>query len=111
MTDKLLRNTGISEEDWALVEGKTLMEARIKKIWKDVSGSVHMELVYDTARVARLKAGNWQFGHDGTHRGIGTESCPDGQHHHHDEFCDAPTLIELMAAGIDRKGFKVKSRE
>ncbi len=31
-------------------------------------------------------------------------------HHHHDEFCQLPTNEELLAAGIDPKDFKARSR-
>jgi hypothetical protein len=61
-------------------------------------------------RIKRLKDGDWQFGHGGTHHGVGTEDCPKWLHHHHDEFCALPTDLELMTAGIDPKEFKVRSR-
>ena len=64
----------------------------------------------ETYRIARLKSGNWKFGHEGTHRGIGSEICPIEPHHHHDEFCFNPSNIELMVAGIFPGEFKVQKR-
>ena len=32
----------------------------------------------------------YQWGHDGTHRGIGSSECPRERHHHHDERCQKP---------------------
>ena len=60
--------------------------------------------------VKRLKMGDWSFGHAGRHHGIGTKDCPRELHHHHDEFCSTPTNEELLAAGIDPKEFKARSR-
>lgn len=62
------------------------------------------------AVVAALKAGDYQFGHAGKHSGSGAKDCPRERHHHHDEFCQMPTLAELRAAGIDPKDFKPRSR-
>jgi|1185.fasta_scaffold15435_4 hypothetical protein len=61
-------------------------------------------------RVSRLASGNWRFGCEGTHRGIGEEYCPFEPHHHHDAFCPSPTKHELELAGIDPKKFKRRSR-
>lgn len=62
------------------------------------------------ARIERLKRGNWQFGHDGMHGGIGTDDCPIELHHHCDIFCKRPSKLELIEAGIDPKEFEIKSR-
>lgn len=59
--------------------------------------------------VNRLKAGDWSFGCDGRHVGRGF-NCPREPHHHHDEFCRYPTRAELVAAGINPKEFKARSR-
>lgn len=65
----------------------------------------------DNPRVARLKNGDWSFGHDGMHQGsMGKKDCPREWHHHHDDFCRLPTLGELREAGIDPNDFKVRSR-
>lgn len=64
----------------------------------------------NNARVYRLASGDWQFGHDGRHHGVGSEDCPKHLHHHHDEFCAAPTMTELKQAGIDPKDFRPRSR-
>lgn len=64
----------------------------------------------DSPRVARLKRGDWSFGHDGKHFGVGTETCPSGLHHHCDDFCRRPTKEELRLAGIDPAEFKIRSR-
>lgn len=61
-------------------------------------------------RVARLKRGDYQFGHGGRHHGNGSKDCPKELHHHHDEYCDRPSLLELQLAGIDPKTFRVQSR-
>lgn len=61
-------------------------------------------------RIQRLKAGDWSFGCDGTHHGTGAKGCPKRRHHHHDAFCQHPTLFELRKAGINPAEFKVKSR-
>ena len=68
------------------------------------------EIVRDSARIRRLKMGDWSFGHAGQHRGIGTDDCPKTLHHHHDQFCRMPNILELMAAGIHPNEFKVRSR-
>ncbi len=68
------------------------------------------EALIDPRVVARLRSGDWSFGHDGQHHGIGTPDCPRELHHHHDEFCTRPTLAELRAAGIDPATFKARSR-
>lgn len=60
--------------------------------------------------VERLKRGDWSFGHAGQHIGIGTSWCPSRPHHHHDEFCWPPTILELQAAGIDPKTFQIRKR-
>jgi hypothetical protein len=62
-------------------------------------------------RIKRLKNGDFSFGHAGTHHGIGTEDCPKHRHHHHDEFCALPTMLELRQAGLNPNEFKPKSRE
>lgn len=64
----------------------------------------------DTPRVARLKSGDYSFGHSGTHHGVGTEDCPRDRHHHHDDFCRMPTPLELQEAGVDPEEFKARSR-
>lgn len=61
-------------------------------------------------RIERLKAGDWSFGHEGRHRGPGSEDCPRYMHHHHDAFCRWPTYAEVVAAGIDPREFRVASR-
>ena len=63
-----------------------------------------------SARIEKLKRGDWQFGHAGRHRGTGAPDCPRDSHHHHDEFCDLPTDEELEAAGIDPETFRARSR-
>jgi hypothetical protein len=63
-----------------------------------------------TSRILRLKNGDWSFGHNGTHHGIGTKDCPERLHHHHDAFCKPPTPFELMAAGIDPDKFEMRPR-
>ena len=60
--------------------------------------------------VERLLRGDWSFGHDGNHYGIGTKNCPKELHHHHDEFCRMPSLAELAAAGIPPENFKAWKR-
>jgi hypothetical protein len=64
----------------------------------------------DPLVVQRLQMGDWSFGHAGRHHGNGSEDCPRWLHHHHDEFCSRPTVLELMAAGINPNEFKVRSR-
>ena len=64
----------------------------------------------DPRVVARLKSGDWQFGHEGRHHGVGSPDCPRWAHHHHDEFCAWPTLAELAAAGVDPSEFRPRSR-
>ncbi len=62
-------------------------------------------------RVARLKSGDWSFGHGGMHKDVGTDACPYmPRHHHHDEFCKLPTIGELIDAGIDPNDFKARRR-
>ena len=61
-------------------------------------------------RIKKLKRGDYQFGHAGSHHGVGTEECPTKLHHHHDYFCQPPTFDELIDAGIDPDTFEVKSR-
>lgn len=69
-----------------------------------------MKMTNNPNVVARLKSGDWQFGHAGVHRGTGAPDCPRALHHHHDEFCQMPTFSELMEAGINPLDFKAKSR-
>jgi hypothetical protein len=64
----------------------------------------------DDRRIKRLRAGDWSFGHDGMHNGVGTIDCPYLSHHHHDVYCDLPTIDEVLAAGIDLNEFRVRSR-
>jgi hypothetical protein len=64
----------------------------------------------ESRRIERLRRGDWQFGHQGRHNGVGTEECPRELHHHHDEFCDSPTDVELRAAGIEPEDFRARSR-
>ena len=64
----------------------------------------------EAPRIARLKMGDWSFGHNGRHHGIGSLGCPRELHHHHDEFCASPTKAELLAAGIDPETFKRRHR-
>jgi hypothetical protein len=40
----------------------------------------------ESRRIERLRRGDWQFGHQGRHNGVGTEECPRELHHHHDEM-------------------------
>lgn len=40
-----------------------------------------------------------QFGHAGRHNGSGAPDCPRTLHHHHDEFCQLPTMAEWALAG------------
>lgn len=68
------------------------------------------DLVQDSARIQRLKMGDWSFGCAGQHRGIGTADCSRMLHHHHDEFCAMPSLFELLAAGIDPNEFIARRR-
>jgi hypothetical protein len=68
------------------------------------------QIAISAARIARLKAGNHQFGHEGEHRGNGTKDCPRRPHHHCDEFCQQPTDLELLEAGIDPGTFRSVSR-
>lgn len=67
-------------------------------------------MTINEAVVKRLKMGDWSFGCAGRHHGRGTKECPVWLHHHHDEFCSIPTNEELLAAGIDPKEFKARSR-
>lgn len=67
-------------------------------------------MVIDQQIVRRLISGDWSFGHDGQHHGIGTVGCPIELHHHCDEFCRQPTREELFAANINPKDFKVRKR-
>jgi hypothetical protein len=62
------------------------------------------------AVVARLRSGDWSFGHAGRHHGNGFGDCPRTLHHHHDEFCSLPTREELLAAGVDPNEFRPRSR-
>lgn len=39
----------------------------------------------------------YQWGHEGRHHGIGTPDCPRDLHHHHDERCDPPPIVRLLA--------------
>ncbi len=64
----------------------------------------------DDVRITRLKNGNWSFGCQGRHNGIGTLECPFESHHHHDEFCKLPSKYELIAAGITPHIFRPRSR-
>ena len=66
--------------------------------------------VMSNLRIVRLKMGDWSFGHAGSHHGFGSADCPRKLHHHHDEFCAAPTPFELHEAGIDQDEFKLRSR-
>jgi hypothetical protein len=61
-------------------------------------------------RIERLRRRDWSFGHGGEHIGIGTKDCPKKEHHHHDDFCELPTVEELEAAGIDPVAFKSRPR-
>jgi len=61
-------------------------------------------------RLERLKSGDWQFGCDGQHTGIGIPGCPRERHHHHDYFCEQPTNNELRLAGVDPKDFRSRRR-
>lgn len=67
-------------------------------------------MIVDPNVVERLKSGDWSFGHEGHHRGDGSPDCPVEWHHHHDEFCNRPTVQELRAAGIDPRRFRPRSR-
>lgn len=70
-----------------------------------------LDIDVDWRVVARLKSGDWSFGHAGRHYGNGTEGCPrETEHHHHDEFCSRPTLLELRMAEINPNDFKPRSR-
>lgn len=70
-----------------------------------------IDLKYVDLRVVKkLKSGDWQFGCAGKHRGSGSEDCPRHPHHHHDEFCNRPTVHELNSAGINSRDFKPTSR-
>lgn len=61
--------------------------------------------------VKRLRMGDYSFGHAGRHHGNGSPGCPIELHHHHDEFCRLPTRNEVIAAGLDPKEFRVRSRK
>lgn len=62
--------------------------------------------------VKRLKMGDLSFGCSGLHLGNGSEDCPDDVlHHHHDEFCQNPTIRELIEAGIEPTNFRPRSRK
>lgn len=60
--------------------------------------------------VARLRSGDLSFGHQGLHCGNGTENCPRQLHHHHDVFCDEPSIEELIEAGISPREFRSTTR-
>jgi hypothetical protein len=51
-------------------------------------------------RIEALRRGRLQWGHGGFHHGNGAPDCPRGLHHHHDEFCDLPTPMEVRKAGV-----------
>lgn len=55
---------------------------------------------YHQVRIEALAGGQAQWGHGGQHHGNGTPECPRELHHHHDDFCDLPTLGECAAAGV-----------
>jgi hypothetical protein len=50
------------------------------------------------ARIERIRV-DPQFGCAGRHYGSGTPECPIHLHHHHDWYCQLPTLNEWWAAG------------
>lgn len=64
---------------------------------------------YREVRIAALKRGRDQWGHDGRHHGhytkkqieAGAPNCPIPLHHHHDDFCELPALGECVAAGVE----------
>jgi hypothetical protein len=100
----------LTDEQWNHIRTKRVFEAKIRDTWVDDVGGIHLELVYESARVLRLKSGDWQFGHGGRHNGVGTEECPKTLHHHCDDFCKSPSPLELMEAGINPRVFKEQSR-
>lgn len=65
-----------------------------------------MEKTTPTNRIKRLMAGDYSFGCSGRHVGSGAPDCPHTPHHHHDEFCNPPTLVELYDAGVDPLVFR-----
>lgn len=53
-------------------------------------------------RIEALKRGRTQWGHHGRHKGrYGDPDCPPYLHHHHDDFCEYPTLEECAIAGVE----------
>lgn len=78
----------------------------LQESWEDLAKKFKAK----ADRIERLKSGDWSFGCAGTHVGVGTPECPKEKHHHHDEFCKYPSLVELAKAGIDVKDFRVRSR-
>lgn len=60
------------------------------------------EREYREVRIEALKRGRLQWGHDGRHHGrYGDPDCPRELHHHHDDYCELPTLGEVAAAGVE----------
>lgn len=52
-------------------------------------------------RFEALVKGRLDWGHDGMHKGLGWElDCPKSLHHHHDAFCELPSLAEQVATGF-----------
>jgi hypothetical protein len=100
----------LTSEDWDLIKDQQILNAKIIAAWRDNVGGIHMELLYESPRVKRLKMGDWSFGCAGHHMGTGAEDCPKGFHHHHDEFCAKPNILELKAAGIDPAKYRMRSR-
>jgi hypothetical protein len=78
--------------------------------WED-EPEIHPFRQYRKTRIDRLEFGSRQFGHNGRHTGIGTLECPTWPHHHCDEFCEMPTIDEIIMAGLDVKTFRPGSRE
>lgn len=63
------------------------------------------------SRVMRLILNDGDFGCGGRHHGVGTKECPKALHHHHDDFCQQPTIDELRLAGISYETYQERRRE
>lgn len=100
---------------------ESLMAAQFRAVDRYVDG-LHASILRDMkpssggfrkSRIDRLEFGNQQFGCAGMHRGSGRfqdGDCPVYLHHHHDEFCEMPTIDEIIMAGLDPRTFRPRSR-
>lgn len=90
----------LTDEQRISVRKRTVSEATIVDTWVDDVGGIHLELIFESPRILRLRSGDYSFGHGGMTKGI----------HMCDDFCASPSSLELMEAGINPRNFVEQSR-